>query len=577
MHRRSTLEKLALLAGLTLGLACAGQPTAEVQPPLDESPAGSVPAASTTPPPAAPLPDPGPAIDIQPGPLATPPEGDPVEAPGTVEVPADALDGEAIESDSQLADSLAAFEAATALWGEGKLEEAFAELDHAYELMAHVPSEGDAALLQEKDNLRQLISKRVLEIYASRQSAVGKTDLSIPRLVNPEVEREIQSFQTRERDFFVESYRRSGLYRPMILKKLEAAGLPEALSWLPIVESGFKERALSSARAVGLWQFIPSTGYRYGLERNDWIDERMDPEKATDAAIGYLTDLHGLLGDWMTALAAYNCGEKNVLRQIERQKEGYFDQFWDLYARLPQETRRYVPRFLATLAILEDPAKYGFELPEPMAPVAYETVPIARATKLENLDKAMGLESGTLAKLNPELRRNASPKSTYPLKVPPGQGQALVASVGTLPEWVPPKVEVTTHRVRSGETLSQIATRYGTSVDAIMALNHLRSANRLSVGQRLQVPSGRAPKSASTEAASGGGASRFVAEAKPAAVALAPGASVRHEVRAGDNLWRIAARYGTTVEQIKADNGLRGNDLQPGQVLTIRSAAPGGA
>ncbi len=571
--RRPTLEKLALLAGIGALLACSGQPAAKVSPPLGGTPAASAPAPPpASPAPAPPFPDPGPPVDVTPAPLATPPAETGVEDPGAVEVTAEETDegdvgDETAEGGSALTDSLAAFEAATALWGEGKLEDAFAELDHAYELMARVPADGDAALLQEKDNLRQLISKRVLELYASRQVAVGQTDLSIPRLVNAEVEREIASFQGHERDFFLEAYRRSGLYRPMILKKLEAAGLPEALAWLPIVESGFKERALSVARAVGLWQFIPSTGYRYGLHRSDWIDERMDPEKATDAAIGYLTDLHGLLGDWMTALAAYNCGEGNVLRQIDRQKEGYFDQFWDLYARLPQETRRYVPRFLATLAILEDPAKYGFELPEPMAPVASETVQIARATKLESLDQALGLEAGTLAKLNPELRRNASPKTPYPLRVPLGQGETLTASIGALPEWVPPKVEVTTHRVRSGETLSQIASRYGTSVEAIMALNRLRSANRLSIGQRLQVPGGRGSR-----AASAGSSNRFAAESAPAQVALSPGATVQHEVRPGDNLWRIAARYGTTVEQIKADNGLRSNDLQPGQVLAIRAS-----
>src|SRR6185503_15097104 len=159
--------------------------------------------------------------------------------------------------------------------------------------------------------------------------------------------------------------------------QLAEAGMPEQLSWLPLVESGFKDRALSSARARGLWQFIPSTGYRYGLDRSDWIDERMDPEKSTQGAIAYLTALHGLFGDWMTALAAYNCGENSVLRAINNQKLSYFDQFWDLYQRLPRETRRYVPRFLATLAILEEPGRYGLVLPPLLPALDYEPVEIA--------------------------------------------------------------------------------------------------------------------------------------------------------------------------------------------------------
>jgi membrane-bound lytic murein transglycosylase D len=262
-----------------------------------------------------------------------------------------------------LQESLEAYESSRIFWEQGSFEDAFAALDQAYELMSSVPQNGDPVVAQEKENLRHLISRRVIEIYASRQTTVGDIDRSIPIDINEDVRREIKSFQGPEREFFLDSYRRSALYRPMILKKLEEAGLPEQISWLPLVESGFKVKAYSRARALGLWQFIASTGYRYGLERSWWIDERMDPEKATDGAIGYLTDLHNLFGDWLNALAGYNCGERAVLRQLNNSKVSYFDQFWDIYQRLPRETRRYVPRFLATLAILEDPAAYGFELP----------------------------------------------------------------------------------------------------------------------------------------------------------------------------------------------------------------------
>ncbi|MGE0638649.1 MAG: LysM peptidoglycan-binding domain-containing protein [Thermoanaerobaculia bacterium] len=560
MTERKIWSRLAVGLVATLAAGCAGQGPAPVVPPLA--------AEETAPaPPAEPL-TPTSATQEMPAPA-----GDPSVVPGELS-PDDELaldENEATSAETEpepatlLHESLDRFESSKSLWEQGDLDGAFAALDDAYALMAKVPPSDDALLAQEKENLRQLISRRVVEIYASRQTAVGNPNASIPLVINDDVEREIRSFQGHERSFFLDSYARSGLYRPMIVRELAALGLPEQLSWLPLVESGFKERALSSARALGLWQFIASTGYRYGLDRSDWIDERMDPEKSTRAAIAYLTALHDLFGDWLPALAAYNCGEGQVLRQINRQSEGYFDQFWDLYARLPSETRRYVPRFLATLAILDDPAKYGFELPEPMTPVETETIPVTRAAKLESLDATLGFEKGTLAKLNPELRRNATPKTTYELRVPKGQGETLVAQIESIPEWTPPKVEVGTHRVRSGETLGQIAARYRTSVKTLQSMNNLRSANRLSIGQILRVPvSGGASRTASSKSATRASTSRE---------RIANGETVQYRVREGDSLWKIAVRYGTTAERIRADNNLTSNLLRVGQLLVIRAGA----
>ena len=216
----------------------------------------------------------------------------------------------------------------------------------------------------------------------------------------------------------------------MILGKLEEAGLPSQLSWLPLVESWFKVRALSRASALGLWQFIASTGLRYGLSRDAWVDERLDPEKSTDAAIAYLTDLHGLFGDWPKALAAYNCGEARMSR-LQRRAAGEYVDFWDLYELL-RETRRYVPRLLAALQIIEDPEKYGMTLPEPDDPEGdVVAVTVERAVKLEQLDAALGLEAGTLADLNPELRYTATPKRAYDLRVPADRSRS--SSPGSTP------------------------------------------------------------------------------------------------------------------------------------------------
>lgn len=468
------------------------------------------------------------------------------------------------EAAVRLADALAAYESAEDSWQRGDFEDAFADLDRAYHLMASVPMNGDAALAQEKDNLRRLISRRLVEIYASRQTAVGDLDRSIPLVMNDDVAREIRSFQGRERQFFLESYQRSGLYRPMMVEELRRAGLPEQLSWLPLVESGFKTKAFSSARALGLWQFIASTGLRYDLHRTPWIDRRMDPVASTRGAIGYLTDLHGLFGDWLTALAGYNCGENAVLRVMQRQPVGYMDRFWDLYQQLPRETRRYVPRFLAVLHILEDPAKYGFELPEPYPAPALERFALERSVRLDDLDAALGLEKGTLASLNPELRVKATPPEPYELWVPAGAGERIAASLDSLPERevVAPQV-FATHRVRSGETLSRIAASYGASVEEILKFNRLRSAHRIHPGQRLQVPDRRR----------GGG----VPGGGPATTTLAAGEEVRIRVQSGDSLWVLARRHGTTVDRIRRDNNLGSNTLQPGQELVLRTGStPGG-
>lgn len=440
----------------------------------------------------------------------------------------------------------------------GELEDATAALDRAYELMLELPNHGDEDWLQAKDDLRILVAQLLIRTYDSQRSvATSPTtswDLEIQVVENDHVQREIRSFTGPEREAFLEAYRRSGRYRPMIVAKLQEAGLPSQLSWLPLVESQFKDRALSRAGALGLWQFIASTGLRYGLSRDGWMDERMSPEEATDGAIAYLTALHGLFGDWPKALAAYNCGEARLLHLQRRQPDAFLD-FWDLYELLPRETRRYVPRFFATLAILEDPERYGVELPELLPPLPqWIPVTISKSIQLSTLDEKLGLEKGTMALLNPELRQRATPPRNWNLKVPVGVESDLVAALDSIPEWTPPQPQFATHRVSRGETLSGIARRYGTSISAIMGANNLRSANRISPGQRLQIP-----------LRSGSRSSRR----PPTTFNSAEGT---HRVRSGESLYTIARRYQTTVARLRQDNGLTSNTIYPGQKLKV---APG--
>ncbi|MBW2109265.1 MAG: lytic transglycosylase domain-containing protein, partial [Deltaproteobacteria bacterium] len=274
-------------------------------------------------------------------------------------------------------------------WGKGDFENAVASLDQAYNLILQADAGEDPKLVQQKEDIRFLICKRMLEIYASQRTVVNGNHNAIPMVMNRHVAKEIKLFQGPERTFFLSAYKRSGRYRTQILKALRAAGLPEELSWLPLIESGFKVKALSRARALGLWQFIPSTGYKFGLKRDRWVDERMDVNKSTQAAIAYLQELHKIFGDWSTVLAAYNCGEFRVLTVIRRQNVNYLDDFWDLFERLPWETARYVPRFLAALQIIHDPERFGFELDPPDAPLEYEVVTVPKQARLKDIAKVL--------------------------------------------------------------------------------------------------------------------------------------------------------------------------------------------
>ncbi len=513
------------------------------------------PAAHVTPPPPTATPTPPP-----PTPSPTPP---PPPQPTAADVAVTGFEDTATEPPSPQQEALESCQSASEFLALGDEENAIAALDRAYALMLTLPEDADANL-QAKEDIRRMVADLLQQVYGARRPGrpMAPMDLAIPLVENEYVRREIASFTNGERAQFLEAYARSGLYRPMIVAKLEAAGLPTQLSWLPMVESWFKNRALSRASALGMWQFIASTGRRYGLTRDGWVDERMDPEKATDAAVAYLGELHGLFGDWYKALAAYNCGEALVDRLSRR--SGEYQDFWDLYNLLPPETRRFVPRFLATLLIVENPAAYGMTLPEPLPPLPdLATVRVEKAVQLAALDRALGLEQGTLAELNPELRHGATPPRPYDLKVPPDKGELLVASLAQLPEWKPRQPLTTTHRVRRGETLGAIARQYHTSVEAIMRANRLRSAHRIWPGQRLQIPvrgAGPAP-------------APFVTP-----VRQAPIAGGQYTVAAGDTLYSIAQRCGSTVAELKQLNGLASDRLQPGQILILpsRSAPQGG-
>jgi membrane-bound lytic murein transglycosylase D len=266
-----------------------------------------------------------------------------------------------------------------------------------------------------------------------------------------------------------------------------------------------------------------------------------------------MIELHALFGDWTTAIAAYNCGEGQVQRVIRAQKVGYFDSFWDLFANLPYETARHVPRFIATLLIVGDPNKYGFSLPVPDPSLQYETIRVNAAVKLATLSQNLALDQAFLVTLNSELRHDSTPNYPYDLRVPAGYGEQCLACIASLPQFIPPDVVTDRHIVRSGDTLGAIAQHYRTSVDALVRLNGLRSRTMIYPGQVLRVPSRGGVETAST-----------VPQAKP-------GETVAYIVQNGDTLFQIAKTFNTTVDKVKAANGLVSDILVVGQKLVIQT------
>jgi membrane-bound lytic murein transglycosylase D len=439
------------------------------------------------------------------------------------------------------------------MWEEGRLEEALAYLDDSYAIILDIDTEVSLDISQQKEDVRFLISKRILEIYASRQVAVAGSHDEIPIILNDHVKYEINRLTGPEKQFLVNSLRRSGRFRPYILSQLKEAGLPEELSWLPLIESGYQLRALSSARALGLWQFIPSTGYKFGLTRNQYVDERMDPEKSTRAAIAYLKELHNLFGDWTTVLAAYNCGEGRVLRTIRNQRLNYLDNFWDLYQNLPRETARYVPRFLATLHIIQNLDTYGIVVEDLSRPIPYKTVEVKKQIRLTDIAKEISASADELKALNPELRYDILPPETYRLKIPENKSDLFLAKLDKIQTAYSAPQMLGYHKIRRGETLSSIANRYGTTVNAIARTNNISRTHRIIAGRMIKVPKSGASAQSITNSAT----------------ASKKQTSVRYTVRKGDSLWVIARKFSTTTKDIMAANSLSSATLHVGQTLTI--------
>ncbi len=343
---------------------------------------------------------------------------------------------------------------------------------------------------------------------------------------------------------------RAGAYLPMIRAELARAGLPEDLSYLPLIESAFSLKAYSRARAHGMWQFISSTGRHYGLEIGSLVDERRDPVRSTEAAVAYLSDLHDQFDDWYLALAAYNSGAGNVRRAVRR--SGSTD-FWVLRRYLPRETRNYVPAFIASVIVAKNPAQYGFTPPQER-PWIYDHIEVPDALDLQFLASNSGIPLDELRELNPAIRRDLTPaRGTTTLRLPSGTASDAQAVLDSNPrdKWAPRMI----HTVREGDSLYVIARKYGSSVSAIRQANGLHGS-LIRPGQSLVVPRF--------------GTSTRLARQQP----LRTGDDGSYVVQRNDTLWDIARGFSVSVDSLCAANGLSRNQIiRPGQQLTIPDGA----
>ncbi len=522
------------------------------------------------------------------------------------------------------------YEKGKTLWEQNKREEALAHFDQAYVLIVQVDETSAPDVLERKNTLRLALSKRIQEINAAMCRTVKGPGCAIPLTLNADVQREIDLILGPNRKWFLESYKRAGRYHDYIAKAFREAGLPEELAWLPLIESGYNTRALSPAHALGLWQFIDSTGRRFGLERNTWVDERMDPEKSTQAAISYLKGLHEMFGDWTTVLAAYNCGEGLVARTIQKQKINYMDNFWDLYRQLPEESARFVPKFLAVLHVIDNPERYNIELSEQHEPLNYETVTLTKQLHLKSIADELGVYYNELLALNPALRQEVTPNAQYELKVPAGKGAELIAKLDDIPEWTPASLKRRTetqiiqddfqrlhwskgtkqlrHKVQKGETFFSIAQKYKLSVLDLLTANNMKVNSSIKTGSILKIPVDARPsvheKNTATHALSktlkpDAHAEKLVEERhaprntlmahdnkKPAEATAqktadsqkqetipnkkAAAVPATHTVQAGDTLFSIARKNNLPLEHLLELNKLhRDSRIAVGQILRL--------
>ena len=381
-----------------------------------------------------------------------------------------------------------------------------------------------------------------------------KSKLSFGFSSNALIQQYINYYQGRGRGTMESGLRRSGRYMTMARKIFREVGVPEDIVWLGQVESAWRPKAYSWAAASGLWQFIPSTGARYGLRQTAWVDERNSFEKATRASAQYLKWLHSRYNNWELAIGAYNTGEGNVDRAIAR--AGVRD-FWAIYPYIAKETRNYVPNILATILISKEPEKYGFRGVRPEAPLAYDVIAVPSATSLQLIASAADTSVAYIQELNPELRRDSTPPGeSYNVRVPARRGPSAVALLKRIP--VDRRQSARVISVSAGEDWQQIAARTGTSVAQLQLWN---GGVDISKGGQLVVPAGAVRNI-------------NLVRARPNTSVVAS-SLITVRARAGETIAQIASAHGVPADEVARLNAYAADaPLSANQMIKVPAKAP---
>jgi len=384
----------------------------------------------------------------------------------------------------------------------------------------------------------------------------AKQNVNFAFTINPLIQQYINYYQGRGRSTMESGLRRSGQFMKMARQIFKEEGVPVDITWLGQVESAWRPKAVSWAAASGLWQFVPGTGRQFGLKQTAWIDERNSYEQATRASAKYLKSLATRYnGNWELAMAAYNTGAGNVDRGIARAGTA---NFWAIYPYIYQETRNYVPNILATILIAKNPEKYGFKGIRPDAPIGYDVVQVSNSTSLQLIAEATDTSVDYVRSLNPELRRDVTPRGeAYNVRVPGGKGKQFFAILKRIPAERRDSARVIS--VAPGEDLQAVANRTGVSVSQLQAMNtgvDLKSTTKLVVpNSGIRLTSWRRAKPGTTD--------------QP----IAAPASSKVRARKGDTIARIAAAHNLDANEVARLNGVTPEaELRAGQEIRLPMA-----